>query len=180
VASYVIHYWGRLSRNSGTNFPQLTTSWYSNSETVWSNACVDHRGFPLRVMLNWSRCFLRTPVGLYILHLPLSTSICSYSHPITYCFLWLLCSVFPTIFKYTSWVLFSVNAIVVSWWTNCSLRCYCVSAGYTLDETPVVRHDSDPIAHGWGVCGAITCCCGKVREMITKRSGKSWGIYRYL
>jgi hypothetical protein len=44
------------------------------------------------------------------------------------------------------------------------LHCCCAPATGVLDEASVVPLDSDLITPGWGVCGAITCCCGKGEE----------------
>jgi hypothetical protein len=44
------------------------------------------------------------------------------------------------------------------------LRCCWVSARGSLDEAPVVRLSLEEIPPGCGVCGAMTCCCGKGEE----------------
>jgi len=111
---------------------------------------------------------------------PLSTSISSDSNPIAYCFAFLCGPVLRTIFECASWVIFSVAAIAVVRWPNWCLHYSYLSAGGALDEAPVIRLHSNPIARGWGACGAMTCSCGMLRKIITKRNGKSWGIYRYL
>ena len=175
-----IHSWGHLSRNSSLKIPELTTSWCSITRTVQTNPMLGHDCFPLRAVINWSRSSLRTPAVHYMVSQPPSASIWSCSHPIACCFMLLCCQVFLTVLKCASCVIISVAAIAASRWTIWCLRCSCVSAGGALHEAPVVRLDSDPIAPGCGTCGAMTCCWGKMRKMITKRSGKFWVIYRYL
>jgi len=147
---------------------------------VETNSLVDHGRFPLWAAINWSCSSLRTAAVHYMVNPPLSTSIWSYSHPIACCFLFFLCPLLRTSFRCASGVLFSVAAIATSRWSNWCLRCCCVSAGGALDKASVVRLYSNRIAAGWGACWAMTCCCGKVRKMIMKRSGKSRGLYRYL
>jgi len=172
-----VHFQGCLSQSSSVKIPEMTTSWCLILQTVLTNALVDHGGFPLQVAMNWSRSSLATPAVHSILGWPPSTLIWSYSHPTTCCFMFLLLPVLRTVPKCAFWVIFSVTAIAASWWTNCSLGCCSVSPGGALVEVPVIALDSDPIAPGWCVSGAMTCWCGKVRKMIMQRSGKSWRLY---
>jgi hypothetical protein len=147
---------------------------------VGANALVDQRGFPLRAAINWSHSCLRTPAVHFMVGQVPSNSIWSYWHPITCYFIFLLCPDLHNVCKCVSWVIYLVAAIGALRWTNRCLCCGCFSAGGALDEASVVQLDLYPIAPGWGAGGVMTCCCGKVRKMIMKRSGKSWGIYRYL
>jgi len=56
-----IHSRGHLSQYSHVKIPLLTTSWCLISRTVWTNAMVDHGGFPFRATTNWSRSSVHTP-----------------------------------------------------------------------------------------------------------------------
>jgi len=127
--------------------------------------------------MNWSQSSPCTPVIHDIGNWWLSISVWSYSHPIACCFLSQLLLVLCTIFICTSWVRFLVAALEESRWTNWCLRCCCVSVGGELDEALVDRLDWDPLPPGWGVCGDMIDVVEKVRKMITRRSGMSWGIY---
>ena len=175
-----LHWWGCLSRNWYAKIPELSTSWCTILQSIQANTLVDPGGFPLWPAINWSHSSLCTLAVHYIVSQPPATAIWSYLHPIACCFLFLLCPVLRTAFKCALWVILLVATIAASRWTKWYLRCCCISAGGALDEVPVVQLDSDAIELGWGVCVAMTCCCRKVRKMIMKRSGKSWGIYRYL
>jgi len=132
--------------------------------------------FLSRAAMNWSCSSLRTPAVCYPVSWPSSTFIWIDSHPIACCFLFLLISVWRAIFKCTSWVIILVATIAASRWSNWCLRCCCVYPGGALSEMPVVRLDSASIAPGCSLSGAMSCCCGKVRRMITIRSGKSWRL----
>jgi len=169
-----VHPWGRLSRSSSAEIPELTTSWCSISRTVRTSALVDHWGSPLRAVLNWSRSPLRTPASRYTVSWPSPASLWIDSHPIACSFLFLLLLVLRNIFKCGSTVIISVATIAASRWTYWCLHCCCVPPCGALFEAPVVQLDSASIAPGWSISGAMTCCCGMVRKMITKRSGKSW------
>jgi len=175
-----MHSLGCLWRNWSANIPQLTTSWSSIWQTVWTNALVVHRGYLLWAATNWSRSSLCPPGLHYTVTWPLSTSIWSYFHPIACCFLFLLLPALGTAVKCPSWVILLVAAIAGSWWTKWCMGYCCVSPGGAKIEAPVFWLDSDPIAPGWCCSGAITCCCGKVMKMITKRNGKSWRLYSLL
>jgi len=147
--------------------------------------CADKRvGLPWKFLLlaviNWSHRSLRTAAVYYIVSWPPFTSIWSYSYLIACCFLFLRLPVLYTVFECAYWVICWVAAIAASRWTNLCLRCRSVSLGGAWVEAPVVRLDSDSIAPGSCVSAAMTCCGGKVRKMITKRSGNSWRLYSYL
>ena len=160
--------------------PAQTTPWCSISQNVLTNASINNWGFLLWAAINWLHSSLHTPAVHYIVSWPPSTLKWSYWHLIACCFFFLLRPALSTVLKYASWVIFLVAAIAVLRSTTQSLGCCCVSPGGSLVEVSVVQLDSDPIAPGWCVSGGMTCCCGKVRKMIMKRSGKSWRLYSYL
>jgi hypothetical protein len=155
---------GPLSQNLSAKISGLTTSRCSILWTIRKNAFVDHRGLPLQVAMNWSWSSLHTPAAYYIVSWLRSTSIWSYSHQITCCFLLLLRTVLSTVCECKFWDIFSVAAIAASWRTNwCLCRC-CVSARGSFNEAPVVGLNSDSNTLGCGVCGAMSGCCGKGEE----------------
>jgi len=162
---------------SSATIPELTTSWWWIFRTLQTNAFVNHAGFPLRATLNWSHSFLRTAVVCYIINWQPCTSIWVQLHLIACCFPFLLRPVLGITFNCVSRVILSMAAFAASWWSKWCLRCSWVSAGGVLDEVPVILLDSVPLSPSWGVCGAMICCCGSEEMMITKRSGKYWGIY---
>jgi len=170
----LIHSRGPLSRNSSATIPRLTTSWCLIPGTVRTNTFIDHRGLPLRAPINWSRSSLLTPAVHYILSWPPSILIWRYSHPIACCCLLLLHPVLRTVFKCASWAIILVAAIAASRWTNWCLSCCCVPARGTSDQVAVVQLDSDCITPGGGVCGAMTCCCGKQEE----DDNEKWNVLR--
>jgi len=146
-------------------------------------ALVDHGGFPVLPAINWLHSSQRSPAEHDIVSWLPSTSIWSCSHLIGWGLLFLLLAVLSAVLKCESRVVCSVAAITVTRETHWCLHYCWITAGGALGKAPVVWPDSDPISPGWGVYGAMTCCCGKMRKMrkmITKRSGKSWGICRYL
>jgi len=159
-----VHSQGPLSRTSSAKITELKTSYCSISRIARTKAFINHAGLPLRVAMNWSRSSLCTPAVHYIVSWPPSISIWSYSHPIVSCCRLLLRPVLHTVCKCASWAIFLVAVIAVSHWTNWCLCCSCVSARGSLDEAPCVWLDSDLITPGWGVCGAMTCYCGKGEE----------------
>jgi len=130
-----------------------------------TNALVDHGGFPLWAVINWSLSFLRTRAVHYSVSWLWSTSLWIDSHAIAYCLLFLLLPVLCTIFKCTSRVIFFIATIAVSRWTNRCPHCCCIWPGGALVEAPAVWLDSAPIAPGRSVSEAMSCCCGKVRKM---------------
>jgi len=133
--------------------------------------------FHVTAAMNWSCSSLYSSAVGYTVSWPSSTLIWIYSHPIA-CYFWcLLLPVIHTMFTWASWVIFAVATITASQWTNWCLRGCCVSPSGAFCELPVVRLDSASITPGWGISGTMTCCCGMVRKMITKRSGKSWRLY---
>jgi len=141
-----------------------------------TNAFEDHGGFQLWAAMNWSRTSLRTPAVWYIINWQLCTSIWRHLHPIAWCSLFLLLPFLWTLFNCASRVMFLVAAFAASQWTKWCLHCSWVSAGGVLEEMPIVLLDSVPPSPCWCVCGAMICCCGNKEMMITKWSGKSWGI----
>jgi len=130
--------------------------------------------------MNWSHSSLRTPAVRYTVSWPLSTSRWIDSHPIACFFRSLRLPALRTIFKWASWVIFSVAIVAALQWTKWCLRCCCVTPGGAVFEAPVVRLHSAWIAPSWSISGVMTCCCGMVRKTITKSSGKSWRLYSYL
>jgi len=146
------------------HIPEQTTSWISISRNRERNAFVDEGGLSLRVVINWSQSFWRTPAVRYIVSWPPSTLIWSYTHPIACCFLLMLLPVSCTLSKCASWAIISVGAVVVSRWTNSCLCCCCISVRGAFNEELIVRLDSDSITSSWGICGAMTCCCEKNDE----------------
>jgi hypothetical protein len=131
----------------------------------------------LREAINWSCSSPNTPAGRCILNWQWSTQLWIDSPPIAGCFIFSLLPVLRALFKWVSWVIFSVATIAASCWTNWCLRCCCVSPSGTLLEVPVIRPDSTPIAPGGTVSGAIACGCRILRKIITKRSGKCGRLY---
>ena len=61
VEAWLVHSRGFISLNLSAKILELTTSSCSIMWTVQRNALVDHRGFRLRVAINWSRSSQRTP-----------------------------------------------------------------------------------------------------------------------
>ena len=171
---------GRFSPNRSAKIPELKTSWCLISRAMRTDALVDHGGFLLQAAIHWSRSSLRTPAVCYTVSWPSFTSIWIDSHPIACCFFFLLLVVLCGIFKCASWVVYLVATIAASRWTNQCLRCCCVSRGGASLKEPVVWLDSASISTGWSISGAMTCCYGMVRKMITKRSGKSWRLHSQL
>jgi len=153
---------------------ELTSSWCLISRTMGMNAIVDHAGMPLWAAMNWSRSSLRTPAINYIVSRQRSTSIWSNLHRIACCCLLLLRPVLHTVFNCVSGVILSVTAIAASWCTNWCLRCCSVWAKGAFDQVLIVRFDSDWISAGWGVCGAMSCCCGNGEE----NDNKKWKVLR--
>ena len=133
--------------------------------------------FPIRAAMKWSRRSLSTPDVLYTISWPLSTSIWIDSDPVAFSFWFFSLPAVHTIFQGSSCVIFPVATIATWWWTNCCLGCSCVSLGGALFQVPVVPFDLASIAPGWSLSGAMTCCCGMVRMMITKISGRSRRLY---
>jgi len=112
---------GPLSRNSSVKIQQLTISWCSILWTVHTNALVDHAGLPLQVVINWLRSSLCTPTYDYIVSSCPSTTIWIHSHPVAFCFWFLLLLVLRTIF-------ISESQIIGRWlhWQPCGgLNCVC-------------------------------------------------------
>ena len=147
---------------------------------MWTNALVDHGGFPLRAVMNWSLSSLATPAGHCTVSWRSSTSIWIDSHLIAFCFLSLLLPVICTMFKCASCFVFSVATIAASRWTHWCLRYCSVSLGGALFEEPVIQLYWASFGPGWCISGAMTCCCGMVSKMMTNRWRKSRRRYRQL
>jgi len=65
-----------------------------------------------------------------------------------------------------------IGSFTVDWLVSALLR---VSAGGQLEEVPVVLLNWDLLPAGWGVCGAMTCCCGKGKD---DDNEKKWEVLR--
>jgi len=169
-----------LSGNSSAKIPELTTSWCSISRAVRTNAFVDHGGFPLRAAINSLCSSLRTPPVRYTVNWPPIASIWIHSHPTACCFVFFLLPVLWTIYKCASWVICLVAALAVLRWTNLCLRSCCVPRISVLDVAPTNLPVFDPLSPGGGVCVSVMCWCGWERKMITRGSGKPWGLYSQL
>jgi hypothetical protein len=69
-----------------TDIPQMTMSWFSISQTVKTNDLVDHIGFPLCAVTNWSPGSLCIPAVHYIVSwLPQYRFTYITSHGASYC-----------------------------------------------------------------------------------------------
>jgi len=160
--------------------PEQTTSWCVISRTVWTNAFANPWGFPLRAAINWSCSSLHTPAVYYIITWQPSSSVSSYSDPIACCLVFLVLPVLHSIFKCACWVIFAVATLAVSRWTNWCLCCYCVSAGaqcmtrLSVGSFRIHSHLPELVVHPWLAVVEL------VSKVITKRSGKSCGIYSQL
>ena len=152
---------------------ELTSSWCSILRTERRNTLVDHGCFSLQAARHWSHSSLRIPAVHYTVCWPSSSSIWIHSPLIACCFLYLLLPVVCTIHKSASWVIVLEAKIAASWWTIWRQYCCCVSTGGAVFEVPVIRLDSASFAPASSISGGMTCCCGMVRKMIMKRSGKS-------
>jgi len=108
------HFQGRLSPNSCANIPHLTTLWCSISQTVRTKKVVEHGSFLLRAVMSWSRSSLHSPAVHYTLGWLSATSIWIDSHPIAWCFLFLLLHISCTSLQWVSLVIFSVAIIAES------------------------------------------------------------------
>ena len=127
---------------------------------MWTNAIVDHEGFPSQAALNWSRTSLQTPAGRYVVRQRPFTWLWLYSHPAACCFLFLLLPVLRTVIKCASWVICVVAALAVLRWTNCWLHSCCVPIIAVFDLAPANRLGIDPLSPGWGGCVSMICWCG--------------------
>ena len=124
----------------------------------------NYGGCSLWAAINWSHSSLpATAVHCTVSWWP-STSILIYPHPIACCILFLQHPVLRTFSKCVSQVIFQVAALALSWCTNCCLHCCWVPVGGTVDEAPVGRLNSYPLPPCLGVCGAMTCVCGRGEE----------------
>jgi len=160
IKACFVHSRGCLSANSSAELFQLTTWWSSISQNVWTNAYVDHGGFPLWQAMNWSCNSLQTPTVHYTVSWWLFTSIWIYPHPTACCLLFWLLPVLRTIFKCASWVICLVATLAVSRWTNWCLHSCCVRVIAVFDVAPANRLDIDPLSLGWGGCVSVIWWCG--------------------
>jgi len=114
IKAIFVHSRGCLSPNSSAKMSQLTTLWCSISRTVRIKAFVDLGGIPFRAARYWSRSSL----CILAVHHPINwqqyTMIWTYSHPIAYCVLFVLCPVLGMIFN--------VCPGSCYWWLHWQLR----------------------------------------------------------
>jgi len=171
----MVHSRGPLLHISSSKTPELANLWCFSSWTVPMNALVDHGGFPIRAAINRSWSSPLTPAVHYIVSWQLTTWVWSYSHTLACCFLILQVAVLCTTFQCSSWVILLVAVLAALRWTNWCLHCCSGSVGGELDEVSVVWLDWDPLPPGWGVCGAMTCCCGKGED---DDNEKKWEVLR--
>jgi len=167
---YFIHSRGCLSGNSSAKITELTTSFCSISQTVRTNAFIDHGGFPLRAAINWLRSSLRIPAVSYTINRPPIASIWIHSHPTACCFLFFLLPVLQTIFKCAPWVICLVAALAASRWTNLCLRPCCVPRISVMDVAPANLPVFDPLSPGRGGCVSMMCWCGIGEENDNERN----------
>jgi len=111
IEACCVHSWGCLWGNSSGHIPELTTSWCSISQTVWTNAFHDHAGFPLRAVINWPCSSLWTSVVHHTINWWLFASMWIHSLSTAYCFLLLLLPFVRMFFKYASWVICLLAAL---------------------------------------------------------------------
>jgi hypothetical protein len=149
-----------LSGNYCGKIPELKTSWCSISQTVGTDAFVDHGGFPLRATINSLCNSQQTPAVRYTLNCPPFASLWIYLHPTACGFLFLLLPVLRTIFKCASWGICSVAASAVSQWTNLCLRSCCVPRIAVFDVAPENGPVFDPFLPGGGGCVCMMCGFG--------------------
>jgi len=151
--------------------------WCSISRTVQTNVMVEHGGFPLWVVINWSRSSRRIPAAWYTVNWWLLTTVWIYSHTAACCFLFVLLPVLGMIFKCASWVILLVAALAASRWTNWWLHSCCVPISDLFVKTPANRLDSDPLGTGWGGCVFMICWCGIAEE---DDNEKMWEVLRII
>ena len=157
IEACFVHPPGFIPGNLSAKIPKLTTSWCSISQTVWTNALVNHGGFSLWAAINWSHSSWRIPAVWYRVTWQWLTTEWIYSHRTAWCFLFVLLPVLRTIFKCAPWVIFLVAVLTASQWTNRCLHSCCVHISDALDEEPANRLDLDPLYPGWGGCVSIIC-----------------------
>jgi len=153
-----------LSGNSSAKIPLLTTSWWSISQTVQTNAFIDHGGFPLRAAIFSLRRSLRTPAVHYTVNWLPFASIWIYSHPTACRFLFFVLPVLQTIFQCASWIICLVASLAASLRTNWCLRSCCVRRIAVFDEAPANLPVLNLLSHGGGGCVSMMCWCGMGKE----------------
>jgi len=135
---------GCLSGNLSAKTQDLATSWCSISRSVLTEAFIDHGGFRLCAVIDWSHSSsLHTHTVRYMVNWRLITMICIYLHPIACCFWFLLLPALWTIFKCTSEGIFLVAASAALWWTNWCLHSRCVPMSDIFDIAPAKQLDFD-------------------------------------
>jgi len=160
IKACFVHSRGLLSGNSSAKIPELTTSWCSISQTVQTNAFVDHGGFPLRAAMNSLRSSLRTSAVRYSVNSVLFATTRIYSHPTACCFLFLPLAALQTIFKCASWVICLVATLAALRWTNLCLRSWCLPKSSVFDVAPANLPVFVPLSPGGGGCVSTMGWCG--------------------
>jgi len=174
IASFV-HWPGCLSGNGSAIIQQLTASWCCTLQTMLTHTVVDHGGFLIHAVKNWSCSSLRTPAVSYTINWRPFTSIWIYSHPTACCFIFLLLLILWRIFQCASWVILLLAALAVLRWTDSCLRSCCVPISNVFDVAPVNCLDSDLLSPGWGGCVTLIWWSGIGEEDDNK---KKWEVLR--
>jgi len=159
IKACFVHSRGCISGNSSVKIRGLTTSWYSISRTVWTNAFVDHGGFPFQAVIHWSCSSLRAHAVCYMVCWRPFPSSWIYSHPSSCCFLSLLLPVLWMMFQCAYWVICLLTALAELHWTDWCLRSCCVPMIAVIDVAPTNQLDLDPLSPGWGGCVSMICWC---------------------
>jgi len=177
IEAYVVHSWGCLSRNSTTKIPELSPSWCSISQTVWTNALVNSGGFPVHSTIDCSHSSLRTHAVRYTTKWWPFTTVWIYSHPTACCFFYVLLPVLLTSFKCAFWVIVLVAALVVLRCTNWWLRSCCVPMSDVFDEAHANWFDLDQLSPVWVGCVSMICWSGIGEE---DDNEKKWEVLRVI
>jgi len=158
IEACFVHSRGCLSWILSVTLPELMTSWCLTLRTGRKSALVDNGGFPLQAEMYWSWSSLHIPAGYHMGGWPSLTVIWIYSHPIEYCFLFLLLpAVIRTILKCASWVILLVAAMAALWWTYWCLHPCCLPETDGLGVMPGDLPGLVPFSPAWGVLVAMIC-----------------------
>jgi len=157
-----VHCWGCLAWNLSAQIPDLAPSQSSIAQIVWTDGWVVHGGCLLRAAIIRTCC----PLCIPAVHQRVSwwpfTLVWSYSHPIACCVIFL---VFPVIRTFCQCQLTGVSVVAVSqrvahWMKHLS-----------IGSIRIRSHLAEVLIELWYVV------VGLERKIITKRIGKSRGIY---